>query len=392
MVQIECNVNNDNNQTVEGYLDYVKDLHCTKVHRCSYTEYIQWLIDQLCHMHTSSQSTKKVLGYLSPLKRVKKAGENETTLQLPSNNIVPDDSYPTSDACVVDVTNTFSSSDQTSLKRVVANKTKCTPVLSGQLTPIMDINDPCKTTGYLAQESTDFRFVGPDRLPQSIDTVDQFVKVAEIIQSTGLPNYKMARIPVSSALNIQAWEHYLAEYPDKRVLQYLKFGFPLSLSDNHDLHDTDISNHASAMQHPKAVMEYLNKEMSVGAILGPVSNVPHEDYHCSPLLTRLKDTNKGRVILNLSHPPGASVNHFVNSNTFDNSCFTLKFPTIDNIVHEIKNCNENPHLIKIDVSHAFRNLRDDPKDGLNFGLKWKDSYFIDGAIAFGWVQAVRHFN
>ena len=115
----------------------------------------------------------------------------------------------------------------------------------------------------MALDVTDFYFVGPDRPPQSIDMVDQFVAVAKIILSTNLPNYKMARIPVSSSLNIQAWENYLSDYPDKRVIQYLKFGFPLSLTEGHDLHNTDVSNHASAVQHPEAVTEYLEKEIAL---------------------------------------------------------------------------------------------------------------------------------
>ena len=86
--------------------------------------------------------------------------------------------------------------------------------------------------------------------------------------------------------------------------------------------------------------------------------------------------NKRRMILN---------------DTFDNSRFTLRFQTIDNIVQEIKNCNEDPYLMKIDVSRAFRNLRVNPKDCLKFGLKWGDSYFIDGTIAFGFTGA-RRFN
>ena len=136
----------------------------------------------------------------------------------------------------------------------------------------------------------------------------------------------MARIPVSSSLNILAWEHYLSDYPDQRVIQYLKFGFPLSLSDDHNLHNTNnISNHASAIQYPKAVEEYLNKEIALRAILGPVAEVPDKDYHCSPLLTRPKDINKRKVILNLSYPLDSSVNYFVDRNTFDNSRFTLDF-------------------------------------------------------------------
>ena len=48
--------------------------------------------------------------------------------------------------------------------------------------------------------------------------------------------------------------------------------------------------------------------------------------------------------------------------------------------------------MNIDVSHAFRNLRVNPTDGLKFGLKWRDSYFINSAIAFGWVHGSVSFE
>ena len=157
------------------------------------------------------------------------------------------------------VTDKLSDPPEVSLQPIDASHCHSPTCSSDLLTLTRDINNPHKTMGYLAHDSTDFYFVGPDRLPQSIDTVDQFV--AKIIQTTGLPNYKMARIPVSS-FNIQALEHYLSDYPGKRAIQYLKFGFPLSLSDAHNLHNTDISNHALAVQYPKAVEEYLNKEIA----------------------------------------------------------------------------------------------------------------------------------
>ena len=242
-----------------------------------------------------------------------------TTLQFHGGNTVVDDSYLEDDMHKTNVTNTLSDPFEMPLQPSDASHCHSPTCSSELLTLTNDINDPHKTMGYLAHDATDFCFVGPDRLPQSIDTVDQFVAVAKIIQSTGLPNYKMARIPVSSSLNIQAWENYLSDYPDKRVIQYLKFGFPLTLLDDHNLHNTDISNHASAIQYPKAFEKYLNKEIALGAILGPVAEVPDKDYHCSHLLTRPKDINKRRVILNLSYPLDSSVNNFVDKNTFDNS-------------------------------------------------------------------------
>ena len=76
----------------------------------------------------------------------------------------------------------------------------------------------------------------------------------------------------------------------------------------------------------KQVQEYINKEISLGTLLGPVNEISHEQFHCSPLLTSAKDTDKRCTILNLSHPYGCSVNSHVDKDNFDGSPFILKSP------------------------------------------------------------------
>ena len=168
-----------------------------------------------------------------------------------------------------------------------------------------------KTVGFLNHSVPQFAFTGPDRHPVEITNVDQCFHIAEIIASTGCPNYAEARIPLASGLNIEEWEKELVDYPDKMLIEYLKFSFPLSLSDLDSLHNTDITNHHSALQYPMAVNNILRKEMALGAIVGPTSNTCSETYHCSPLLSRPKDNDKRRIILNLSHPYGYPVNENV---------------------------------------------------------------------------------
>ena len=111
---------------------------------------------------------------------------------------------------------------------------------------------------------------------------------------------------MKSGLNIDKWEQILWDYPDQILLQYLKFGFPLSLTDPDQLSNTNVKNHYSATQYPTAVQEYLHKEIQLGAILGPTDFVNSSHFHS--MLTRPKDSDKRRVILNLSHPYGGSVN------------------------------------------------------------------------------------
>ena len=126
-------------------------------------------------------------------------------------------------------------------------------------------------------------------------------------------------------------------------------------------------------------------------MLGPLEKADSPYFHCSPLLTKPKDKDRRRVILNLSHPYGTSVNDHVSKNKFDGRCFTLKFPSIDDIVEAIL-AEDDPVLFKIDISTAFRNLRIDPVDSLKFGLKWDDAYYLDLSVVFGWTHGSAAFQ
>ena len=181
---------------------------------------------------------------------------------------------------------------------------------------------------------------------------------------------------------MQAWEHRLANYPDKFLFQYLKFGFSLSFTNTDDLINSNISNHPSALANPNAVQDYLNKEISSGATLGPVVHINSKHYHCLPLLTRPKDTDKRHAILNLSYPYGASVNDKVDKLHFDGWHFTLKFPSIDDVVEDIL-ATDDPVFFKVDVARVFRNLLVDLGDTLKFGISWHKQFYINLSIVFG---------
>ena len=53
---------------------------------------------------------------------------------------------------------------------------------------------------------------GPDLLVQ-IELIQKciqdYLNIAHMIRNTGLPNYRWARVPISSGLRIDAWEHHL---------------------------------------------------------------------------------------------------------------------------------------------------------------------------------------
>ena len=121
-------------------------------------------------------------------------------------------------------------------------------------------------------------------------------------------------------------------------------------------------------------------------MLRPGDSVDSQYFHCSPLLFGPKEANKRCVILNLSHPYGASLNYTVTRHKFDDCQFTLKFPCIDNIADTISSDITDPVLLKIDVVHAFCNLRVDPVDASKFGIKWDGKFYLDPSVAFKWTH------
>ena len=70
----------------------------------------------------------------------------------------------------------------------------------------------------------------------------------------------------------------------------------------------------------------------------------------------------------------------------------LKFPNIDHIAEDITRYTDDCILFKIDVAHAFRNLRVDPVDSLKFGIKWNGGYYADLVVAFCWTHGSTAFQ
>ena len=161
---------------------------------CSYTHYLQVLIDRICKNQNE----------------IVQAGD-EVTLDLCIANTV---TKVNTDINISQVTRNNPEDEAERPARIKMH----------------DFKDKERTIRFLPQVSTDFEFIGPDRSPVLIDTIDKYIDIANVILDTGVPNYKQARIPIQSGLNIEAWDKYLREFPKKKLLQYIKFGYPLSLS------------------------------------------------------------------------------------------------------------------------------------------------------------------
>ena len=360
---IKYHTNQEGWEAKSVYQDFYKDRACLEHHGCSYTDYIIQIIDKLVEQMEEGSADAS-------------ADLQQVEARYRDHHI---------DSFVSDCSREVSASNQVAehVKNATSSTRCCT---------IRDFNIQSKTVGYLALESTDFEFIGPDRLPVSINSIETCLRVADVILSTSKPNYCEARIPILSGLKVKAWETYLKDYPHKRLIQYIRFGFPLSIHNRSDLHNREVSNHYSAVQYPHDIKKYKDKEIELGAMLGPLEVVNHTEFHCSPLMSRPKEGDTRRVILDLSYPKGGSLNDHVSKERFDGNLFALKLPSIDSFTQEIINTDNDPVLFKVDVARAFRNLPVDPADCLKFGLKVNNKFFLDKSVAFGWVHGTSSYQ
>ena len=200
--------------------------------------------------------------------------------------------------------------------------------------------------------------------------------------STG-PNAFTLRLPVPSNLNIPEWRRRLVHYPDKSLCDFLEFGWPVGYSScSPPVQATQ--NHGSARSNPTVIDQFLSSECELGATCGPfVTNPLSVDISISPLQIAYSRTGKPRVVVDLSYPPGQSVNCGIPRDTYLGEPFSLRLPGLDALLDSIRQKGQHCHLFKTDLSRAYRHLRIDPRDYHLLGYQHRDSLYFDIAPPFG---------
>ena len=196
-------------------------------------------------------------------------------------------------------------------------------------------------------------------------------------------NYKGARIPVPSGLKVGAWRHYLQDYHDDGVPDFLEFGWPVNYGGGTPLIATPV-NHNSAKQHTRDIDFYINTEIGHRALAGPFQGPPVLGFHVSPLMTRAKkDAAHRRVIMDLSWPKGGSVNDGIQGSDYIDGPAIIKLPTVDYLVARILQLGPGAYMYKTDMARGYRQLRVDPGDWPLLGFAHRGQFFMDICPPFG---------
>ena len=108
---------------------------------------------------------------------------------------------------------------------------------------------------------------------------------------------------------------------------------------------------SSATDHPTVVEDYLQAELDHNRIFGPFvhsqcQSVPVCRFRVIP---KHHQTNKWRLIVDLSHLADHSINHFI-----PKSLCGLSYITVDDAISTIIKYGPDTLLAKVDIKNAFQ--------------------------------------
>ena len=145
---------------------------------------------------------------------------------------------------------------------------------------------------------------------------------------------------------------------------------------------------ASSVENPRVVEEYLAKEWELGRVIGPLTPGSLQLLiNRFGIIPKSSQPGKWRLIVDLSHPVGFSVNDGIEPDV----C-SLSYASVDSAVAIIIHLGKGTVLAKLDLESAYRIIPVHPDDRLLLGVEWQGSWFVDTVLPFGLRSAPKIFT
>lgn len=243
---------------------------------------------------------------------------------------------------------------------------------------------PTVDAEVLRKQSDIFRNEWPQPSPIAWKENPQFCELYQDIKSFDLPNFLGARRSLQSGLNLERWEARLYKYHDRELCFFLRFGWPLGYHKAQPPESVP-ENHPSASHHLDHVQDFIREELTHKAIVGPFTSTPFLPWtRLSPLMTRpKKDSQKRRVIVDMSFPEGSAVNDGINISSIYGRDTTYTLPSITTLTTKLQTKGGPAWMWKADLSRAYRQLRIDPIETPLLGLSIDNRVYLDLCPSFG---------
>ena len=194
-------------------------------------------------------------------------------------------------------------------------------------------------------------------------------------------------------LKVAQWDHMLAQHPDRQYVAYLlsgiQEGFRIGYERREHVLGSARKNMKTAMENPQVIKEYLDVERKRGVLLGPFERSEMPEVHLSRfgVIPKSNQPGKWRLIVDLSHPEGRSVNDVISG-----ELCSLQYMRIEEVVRRLLKLGPGAQMAKMDIKSAYRMVPVHPQDRVLLGVQWEGQVYVDAALPFGLRSAPKVFN
>ena len=187
---------------------------------------------------------------------------------------------------------------------------------------------------------------------------------------------------ITSPLVITQWQKPLLEHHNRALVYFyisgISQGFQLGFN-NPTSSLTSAHRNLISVTEPPEVVEYLAVEITQSRITRPFGKLPNEDAHITQFgVIPKKYLQKWRLIVDLSHPTGCSIN-----NGIPKDLCSLTYITVDTAINQILTLSPGTLLAKVDIRSTFRLLSVYPVDSHFLVMHWNKQLYIDTCLLFG---------
>lgn len=196
-----------------------------------------------------------------------------------------------------------------------------------------------------------------------------------------------------SPVHLNHWMEFLYSHPDQEFAAYIHTGLSQGFRIGYNRQISSLRstsrNHPSALSNPQVVQDHIAAEVEVGRLLGPMKQALLPLLHSSPigLVPKSNQVDRWRMIVDLSFPPGGSVNDGV-----ARELASLTYAKVDDAIQHILQLGVAAKLVKIDLKNAYRIVPIHPQDHHLLAITWEGETYIDRALPFGLRSAPKIFS
>ncbi len=189
---------------------------------------------------------------------------------------------------------------------------------------------------------------------------------------------------IHTPVRVGMWKEALATHPDRAFANYIvkgfKDGFHVGFTCGTRQRVSAKSNMKSALENKGVVEQYLKREVELKRVVGPMvpHSIPGVQINRFGVIPKSHQPGKWRLIVDLSHPEGSSINDGI-----DRDLCSLHYTTVEEASRRVVNLGPGAEMAKFDLESAYR-IPVHPDDRRLLGMEWEGCWYIDTATV---VQA-----